>query len=133
MFVLVIAINVLFMVAAAILAWRKGYNALLWFLAGSPLAILVLLFQPNTKSGPFALEDEVRQRGRVNRIALALILLSVVAGIWFAVATPREGTSSQVRPVDSSITLQAATEQASRDQAALAAAESARVPSTTAG
>jgi hypothetical protein len=127
-----IAVNVLFMIAAAIIASRKGYNAVLWFFAGSPLGVLILAFQPNTISGPFGLEEELRQRRRANRIAISLIVVGIVIAIFIFIGFAPGTNSSQLRRSEDSATVlqaateQAAKEQAAKDQAALDAAQSAQ-------
>jgi hypothetical protein len=77
-----IIVSFIFCIITAILAWRKGYSPLAWFLAAGCIGLCILAFLPFTNKTEPPTEKELRWRRTGNTIGMVisgfaiLILLS---------------------------------------------------------
>lgn len=62
----------------SLLAARKGYNPLCWFLAGGVVGLLILAFRPFTNNGEYNDRDRIALQQQGNRIGL------ITSGIVFS-------------------------------------------------
>ncbi len=76
-----IIITILFMLLAASMAHRKGYNVILWMLGGSLLGCIVLAFLPSL-SDPDLSEEMRRDRKTTGDIlAVVMFVVSILIGV----------------------------------------------------
>jgi hypothetical protein len=69
----------------ALLAARKGYNPLCWFLAGGVVGLLLLAFRPFTNDGKLSEANRVALQREGNRIGLIISGIGVALGLFLAV------------------------------------------------
>lgn len=75
----------------ALLAYRKGYNPLCWFFAGSwfllgtVAGLVVLAFRPSAKRVELSMEDRLRLQQQGNRIGIILSVLMTVVMVTIGV------------------------------------------------
>jgi hypothetical protein len=68
-------------VVTALLAWRKGYNPMLWFLAAGVIGLLILAFLPfaNEANLPSGARDTLKKRGdMIGGVISAVVVLYVL-------------------------------------------------------
>lgn len=68
----------------ALLAARKGYNPLCWFLAGGVVGLLLLAFRPFTNDGKLSEAHRVALQREGNRIGLIISGIGVGLGLFLA-------------------------------------------------
>lgn len=80
--VITLVILVLFFLLNVFIAYKKGFNPLIWFLAGGILGLIVILLLPSAK--PFRKTDlnEYHKRRKTSNI-IGLIVMAI--GIAFSV------------------------------------------------
>jgi hypothetical protein len=100
MSIFLVLLELVCMAAAAVLAKRKGYSTVLWLVAANPLAVIVLLSQPSTISGPYPLADERDRRRRINRIGIFLIIVNLIVVVWLLASMNHTTSDAALFPPD---------------------------------
>lgn len=70
----------------ALLAARKGYNPLCWFLAGGVIGLLLLAFRPFTNDEKLSGANRVALRREGNLMGLIISGIGVGLGLFLTVA-----------------------------------------------
>jgi hypothetical protein len=84
-----LAIVLAFAAATAVIAIRKGFNSLLWLLAGGFIPLIVCAYLPSAKDGDLSPEESRARRAKSTKVAVGLLVASVVlqALIFFGTST----------------------------------------------
>jgi hypothetical protein len=70
----------------ALLASRKGYNPLCWFLAGGVIGLLLLAFRPFTNDEKLSEANRVALRREGNLMGLIISGIGVGLGLFLTIA-----------------------------------------------
>ena len=79
-----IAIMVIVLVATGVLAMRKGYNFIIWALAGGIVGLLVLAFLPDCTSSEMPDAERTARKKKGNVIGATIAVISIVLGVVLA-------------------------------------------------
>jgi hypothetical protein len=74
-----ILLSIVTIIAMSVIAWKKGFNPLLWILAGGPPGLLILVFMTPSANAPDI--DEATRSARRKR---GNIVGGVISGMLFA-------------------------------------------------
>jgi hypothetical protein len=74
--------------ATAVLAYRRGFNPLIWLFAGSNIGLLILVFLPSAKEHGVGLEisKECRLAGNVTGGVLAVVQPALIYMVQIGLA-----------------------------------------------
>jgi hypothetical protein len=78
-------LGLVFGIATAVLAWRKGFNPWLWLLSGGPVALVVCSFLAPARGDGLSAEEAHVRRMRSTRVATGiLVVLGLINVLLFA-------------------------------------------------
>jgi len=82
-------IGIAFTIAMAIVAYKKGFNWLLWILPGGVIGLIVVALMPSANADGIDDAEKEKRRKRGNTVGAVLSVIALVLIIFFVLVAAR--------------------------------------------